>query len=102
LLTDVIRQGVQWAGIEGVRAGVLALLVAVALYSHKAASTGHRVVLAGSTVTHDLKVVAVVLAVLLALGVLEGVDTQRVQKLGRQLGAVDWGRWTARVWRWVA
>jgi hypothetical protein len=102
MLTELARQAIQHVGLQGVSAGVMALLVAVALYTHKAASTGQRVVHVGSTATHDLKVVAIVLAVLLALGVLEGVDTQRVQELGRQLGAIDWGHWFERVSSWVA
>ena len=102
MLTELVRQGIQHVGLQGVSAGVLALLIAVALYAHKAANTGHRVVRAGSTATHDLKVVAVVLAALLALGVLEGVDTQRVQELARQASAIDWELWYERVSSWVA
>lgn len=98
MLTELVRQAVHAVGIQGVSAGVLALLVAVALYSHKAASTGHRVVHAGSTATHDVKVVALVLAVLLVLGVLEGVDVHRTQQLVQRLG-----RWIAQlpIQRWL-
>jgi hypothetical protein len=101
MLTELARQSIQHVGLTGVSAGVLALLVAVALYSHKAASTGHRVVHAGSTVSHDVKVVALVLAGLLALGVLEGVDTQRVQELARRLGEINWSHWADRLRGWL-
>lgn len=101
MLSDLVREVVQAIGIEGVSAGVLALLVAVALYAHKAASTGQRVVHAGSTVQHDLKVVAVVLALLLVAGVLEGVDVARTRELlglaGRRLADLPVERWLERV-----
>lgn len=102
MLTELIRQGIQHIGLEGVSAGVLALLLAVALYSHKMATTGHRIVHAGSTVTHDLKVVALVLAVLLGLGVLEGVDVQRTQELVRRASEVNWIRWLERLGWWLS
>ena len=72
---------VRLIGLEGVGAGAL-LLVALALYAHKAASVGGVVVSGASTVRHDLQIVAVVLAVLLVLGVLSA-DPQRTQELLR-------------------
>ncbi|WP_132060240.1 hypothetical protein [Halorussus amylolyticus] len=97
MLAEIVRQAVQMFGLQGVSAGVLALLFAVALYSHKAASTGQRVVHVGSTVTHDVKIVALVLAALLVLGVIEGVNIQRTEELVRRVGEIDWSRWIAEL-----
>ena len=100
MLTELVRQTVQTLGIKGASAGVLALLVAVALYSHKAASAGHRLSSAGSTATHDLKVVALVLAGLLVVGVIS-MDLQRAQEVVRQVAAFEWGLWVDRLRRLV-
>lgn len=97
MLTELVRQAIQHAGITGVSTGVLTLLVVVALYSHSVASTGHRAAHLGSTMAHDVKIIAIVLAVLLVLGVIEGVDVQRGrelwQLLGQWLADLPLGRW---------
>ncbi|WP_134671731.1 hypothetical protein [Halorussus marinus] len=100
MLAELVGRAVQMVGIEGASAGVLALLFAVALYSHKAATTGQQVAHAGSTVTHDMKVVALVLAGLLVLGVIS-MDVQRAQEVGRRLTAFDWDKWFQRIWDWI-
>ena len=82
MIEGVARQAITALGIEGVSTVALVLLVSVALYAHKAASAGQKVVYVGSTVQHDLKVVAVVLTVLLVLGVAT-LDVQRGQELLR-------------------
>lgn len=101
MLAELVRQAVEMVGLQGVSAGVLALLFAVALYSHKAATAGQQVAHAGSTATHDLKVVALVLAGLLVLGVIS-MDVQRAQEVAHQLTSFDWGRWLSRVSGWLS
>ena len=95
MIEDLAREAITALGIEGVSTIALVLLVSVALYAHKAASAGQKVAHAGSTVQHDLKVVALVLTALLILGVAT-LDVQRGQELLhagleqlRQSGVVD-------------
>jgi len=82
MFEEVASRVVRAIGIEGVSTVALVLLVSVALYAHKAASAGQRVASAGSTVQHDLKVVALVLAALLVLGVAT-LDVERGRELLR-------------------
>lgn len=101
MIQDLARQAITALGIKGVSTVALVLLVSIALYAHKASAAGRRVVYVGSTVTHDLKVVAIVLTALLVLGVAT-LDVQRGQELLhtgiqhlRRSGIVE------RVVRWV-
>ncbi|SDY40170.1 hypothetical protein [Halobellus clavatus] len=80
MFADLARQAVTALGIKGVSTVALVLLVSIALYAHKAASAGQKVVYVGSTLQHDLKMVAIVLTVLLVLGVAT-LDVQRGQEL---------------------
>ncbi|WP_311170653.1 hypothetical protein [Halobellus ordinarius] len=80
MFRNFARQAITALGIKGVSTVALVLLISIALYAHKASAAGRKVVYAGSTVTHDLKVVAIVLTVLLVLGVAT-LDIQRGQEL---------------------
>ena len=80
-----LRQLLQRIGVEGVSTAALILLVALALYAHKASKAGRLVAGAGSTVAHDAKVVAAVLVGLLVLGVLSA-DVERGQEVLRRVG----------------
>lgn len=82
MLREFLRPVISALGIEGVSTVALVLLVSVALYAHKAASAGQRVAHAGSTLQHDLKVVALVLTGLLVLGVAT-LDVERGRELLR-------------------
>ncbi|NHN59827.1 MULTISPECIES: hypothetical protein [Halorussus] len=98
MLAEIVREAVRAFGVQGVSAGVLALLVAVALYAHKLGSAGSKAVHAGSTVRHDLQVVALVLAGLLVLGVAT-LDVARARELagviGRRLAQLPVEQWVA-------
>jgi hypothetical protein len=85
MLSQLLREAIQTVGIEGVSAGVLALLLAVALYARHLGRAGSVAVSAGSTVRHDLQVVAVVLALLLVLGV-ASLDVARARELAATIG----------------
>ena len=93
---QLARQAIQAVGIEGVSTVALLVAVSVALYAHKASSAGQKVVYMGSTAQHDLKVVALVIAGLLVLGVLSA-DVQRsrelIHVLGQRLGQLPVERW---------
>lgn len=84
MIETFVRQLLQRFGFEGVSTAALILLVALALYAHKASKAGRFVAGAGSSVAHDAKVVAAVLAGLLVLGVLSA-DVERAQEVGRLL-----------------
>ncbi|QHS17779.1 hypothetical protein GWK26_11830 [haloarchaeon 3A1-DGR] len=72
-------------GLTGVSTAALALL-AVALYAHRAATVGSMAVSTGRVVTHDLKMISLVLALMMLVGVIS-VDPARAQQLGQQ--AID-------------
>ena len=102
MIRELLQPVISALGIRGVSTVALVLLVSVALYAHKAASAGQKVAHAGSTVQHDLKVVALVLTALLILGVAT-LDIHR----GRELihVGIDHVRQMdilARIGRWVA
>lgn len=88
-------------GVEGVSTAALILLVALALYAHKASKAGRLVAGAGSTVAHDAMVVAVVLAVLLLSGVFIA-DVERGRDVIRTLRNVNLQAWFEQVVRWVS
>lgn len=80
MLEDIAARLFAAIGIKGVSTVVLVLLVSMALYVHKAATVGSTVVTLGSTVQHDLKVIALVLLLLLLGGVIHA-DPGRAQEL---------------------
>lgn len=102
MIRGLLEQAVQTLGLEGVSTAVLLVLVSLVLYTHKASKAGGVVVSTGSTVAHDLKVVALVLAALLVAGVITA-DVQRGQELLRLAGQhVQPELWLEQVRRWVA
>ena len=102
MIRGLLDQAVQVLGLEGGSTAVLVLLVSLALYAHKASKVGRVAVTAGSTASHDLKVVALVLAVLLVLGVISA-DVQRGQELFRLAGQhVRPEQWLEQIQRWIS
>ncbi|EMA14502.1 hypothetical protein [Haloarcula marismortui] len=91
ILRELLEPLLRALGVQGVSVVALAVLLSVALYAHKISTVGGLAVSAGSTVRHDLQVVALVLAVLLFLGV-ASLDMARIQELiylAQQ--RVEWG-----------
>lgn len=87
-LRTLLEPAIRAVGIEGVSIGILLPLLAVALYAHKVSTVGGAVVGVGSTLTHDLKVVALILAAGLVLGVISldpGRLSEVVQMFQREL-----------------
>lgn len=80
MIQDLLATGLRTIGIEGVSTVALVLLVSLALYAHKASTAGRKVVYVGSTVTRDLKLVALVLVALLLIG-LVNADMERGREL---------------------
>lgn len=72
-------------GVRGVSISVVLVLLAIALYSHKAKTVGGVV----GTGLHDAKVVALVLAVLAVAGVIQFVPDQITHYVDLAKG-VDW------------
>ena len=69
MILPFVRDLLDAAGLGGVSAVTLLALLSIALYVHKAHRVGGTVTGTASTIGHDLKVVAIALAVLLVLGV---------------------------------
>ena len=89
-------------GIKGVSTVALVLLVSVALYAHKASKVGRTAVTLGSTAAHDAKVVAVVLAALLVLGIFTA-DVERSREILRIIGQrFKPGEWLDQLLIWVS
>ena len=89
-------------GVRGVSTVALLLLVSLALYAHKASKVGAKAVTVGSTASHDAKVVAVVLAGLLVLGVLSA-DVDRAREVARMVGQhIRPEQWLETLARWVS
>lgn len=89
-------------GVRGVSTVALLVLVSLALYAHKASKVGQKAVTLGSTASHDAKVVAVVLAALLVLGIFTA-DVERSREVLRMVGQhIRPEQWLKTVWRWVA
>ena len=94
-LLPIVRDTLQRAGLEGISAIGLLTLLAVAMYTHRAASVGGTLAGTASTIGHDLKVVSLTLAVLLVLGVI-ALNPARAMELingvahwaGQELGRV--------------
>ena len=82
ILRDLLEHGVRAIGIQGVSTVVLVGLLSVALYVHKLSTVGGLVVTTGGTVAHDLKVIALVLALLLVAGVISA-DVGRAQEIAQ-------------------
>ncbi|EMA24643.1 hypothetical protein [Haloarcula argentinensis] len=80
VLRELLEPLLRALGVQGVSVVALAVLLSVALYAHKISTVGGLAVSAGSTVRHDLQVVALVLAVMLLLGV-ASLDLARIQEL---------------------
>ncbi|WP_256288786.1 hypothetical protein [Halobellus inordinatus] len=102
MIEGIAGRAITALGLKGVSTVALVLLVSVLLYTHKAATAGQRVVHAGSTIQHDLKVIALVLTVLLVLGVAT-IDIERGREL-IQVG-LDHVRRTdlvAQLGRWIS
>lgn len=91
ILRELLEPLLRALGVQGVSVVALAVLLSVALYAHKISTVGGLALSAGSTVRHDLQVVALVLAVMLFLGV-ASLDMARIQELiylAQQ--RVEWG-----------
>lgn len=101
MIEEAARMVLGRLGVEGVSTAALILLVALALYAHKASKAGRLVAGAGSTVAHDAMVVAVVLAVLLLSGVFIA-DVERGRDVIRTLRNVNLQAWFEQVVRWVS
>ncbi|MBO4248418.1 hypothetical protein IL252_11390 [Halomicrobium sp. IBSBa] len=80
ILRDLLEHGVRAIGIQGVSTVVLVGLLSVALYVHKLSAVSGLVVNTGGTVAHDMKVIALVLALLLVAGVISA-DVGRAQEI---------------------
>jgi hypothetical protein len=101
ILRELLEPLLRALGVQGVSVVALAVLLSVALYAHKLSAVGGFAVSAGSTVRHDLQVVALVIAVMLFLGV-ASLDMARIQELiylAQQ--RVDWSRILTEIGRWL-
>ena len=87
LIASIVRSVLRQLGFKGVSVMALVVLLLVAMYVHRLASVGGTVVKTSSTAAHDVKIIAVVLALLLVAGVFKA-QPARAQSLLDQ--ALHW------------
>ncbi len=101
ILRELLEPLLRALGVQGVSVVALAVLLSVALYAHKLSTVGGIALSAGSTVRHDLQIVALVLVGMLLLGVVS-LDMARIQELiALAQQRVEWSYLLDQLGRWL-